>query len=131
MKKLSLSVGFLLALCSCNKGPFDPPYDTAVGYVVGKETCNNDTGKDYWLIAIVSSSSVRQQYGDSIELNGIEYKNVVKSTGLSDYLKNIGQKVGFDFLISDSTVVTTGCSVTMPLTYKLKVVSIIRNFEVR
>lgn len=45
----------------------------------------------------------------------------MKSTGLSDYLKNIGQKVGFDFVISDSAVVTTWCSVDMPVTYKLKV----------
>lgn len=131
MKKICLSVALLLALNSCKKKPFIPPYYDAVGYVIGKETCNDDTAKDYWLIDIYSSSSVRQQYGDTLVINGIEYTNVVKSTGLSDYLKTIGQKVGFDFLISDSAVVTTGCSVDMPVTYKLKVANIIRSGEWR
>ena len=60
-------------------------------------------------------------------INGIEYTNVVKTTGLSDYLRKIGQKVGIDFLISDRAVVSTGCTVAMPVTYRLKVANIIRN----
>ena len=131
MKKINLSFVLFLTLYSCNKEPYTPPYYMAVGYVIGKETCNDDTAKDYWLIDIYSSSSVRQQYGDTLVLNGIKYTNVVKSTQLSDYLKNTGQKVGFDFVIPDSAVLTTGCTVAMPVTYRLKVVDIISNFEWR
>ena len=115
-----------LAACSCNnKEPFDPPYDTAVGYVIGKETCNVDTSNDCWLVNIISSSSARQQYGDTVELDGLIYTNVVKSTGLSENLKNIGQKVGIDFTITDTSSSTTNCIVTNPVTYKLKIATIL------
>ena len=131
MKKIILSVLLSAAFMSCNKDPFTPPYDEAVGYVIGKETCNMDENKDFWLINIISSSSVRQQYGDTVELDGLIYTNAVKSTGLSESLKRIGQKVGIDFTITDTSSSTTNCIVTNPVTYKLKIATILSSFEVR
>ncbi|WP_214229016.1 hypothetical protein [Pedobacter sp. B4-66] len=63
----SIIACFMGASCN-NKRPFKAPYYGAVGTVLGKETCNADIGKDYWLIEIASSSSVRQQYGDTTRL---------------------------------------------------------------
>lgn len=113
---------------SCNnKHPFKPSYDGAVGYVIGKESCNTDTAYDYWLIEIFSSSSVRQQYGDTLTVNGIKYTNLIKVTGLAEQLKKAGQKVGFDFNIADKTTLSTNCSVSTPQVYQLKLASILHS----
>ncbi len=99
----------------------------ASGYVIGRENCNEDLSKDYWLIEIVSSPSPIKQYGDTLTLNGVKYINVVKATGLSESLKVVGEKVGFDFNITSVATSTSGCSVDTPKTYKLKVASIINS----
>lgn len=112
---------------SCNKYPLKLPYDGAVGIVIGKETCNPDPTKDYWLIAIASSSSVRQQYGDDLTLNGVKYNNVIKTTGLAESLKKEGQKVGFDFTIEETATLTTNCSVGTPVVYKLKLAHMVNS----
>lgn len=115
---------FMGASCN-NKRPFKVPYDGAVGTVIGKETCNADVGKDYWLIEIFSSSSVRQQYGDTITLNGIKYFNVIKTAGLPEIFKKNGQKIGFDFKIAGTATLTADCAVDNPMIYKLKVVELV------
>lgn len=110
-----------------NKYPFKSPYEMASGYVIGKESCNEDTSKDYWLIEIVSSSSATQQYGDTLTLNGVKYTNVIKATGLSQTLKIAGEKVGFDFNIAGTATLTMGCAVDTPKIYKLKLANIIHS----
>ncbi|TFB28363.1 hypothetical protein [Pedobacter alluvionis] len=120
MKKTSvqllLSAIFFLITSSCkDKVPFKPPHDGASGTVIAKETCNTDEGKDYWLIEISSSSSVQQQFGDKLTLNGITYTNVIKTTGLPESLKKVGQKVGFDFTIAGTATSTSNCSVSTPV----------------
>lgn len=130
--KLILSIfSFLFIYGSCNKEPYVPPYNTATGYIIGKEVCNTDVSKDYWLINIISSSSVQQQYGDKLTLNGVEYTNVIKTIGVTNDLKIYGQKVGFDFNISTNHVITTGCNVSGQLTYQLKEATIINISEAR
>ena len=99
----------------------------ASGYVIGKESCNEDTSKDYWLIEIVSSSSATQQYGDTLTLNGVKYTNVIKATGLSQTLKIAGEKVGFDFNIACTATLTMGCAIDTPKIYKLKLANIIHS----
>lgn len=116
-------VCFMAESCN-NKRPFKVPYYGAAGTVIGKETCNADIGKDYWFIEIASSLSVRQQYGDTITLNGIKYFNVIKTAGLPEILKQNGQKVGFDFKIAGTSALTTNCTVNNPIIYKLKVVEL-------
>lgn len=133
MKK---NIAFFIAILTipfvaCNRGPYETPYYMAVGYVIGKESCKNDDKKDYWLIEISSSSSARQQYGDTLTLNGTKYTNVIKSTGLDDKLKIVGQKVGLDFYISNNTVITSGCTVATPTIYNLKDANILQSREWR
>ena len=110
---------------SCNKYPLKSPYDGAVGTVIGKEICNPDPTKDYWLVAIASSSSARQQYGDDLTLNGVKYSNVIKTSGLAESLKKAGEKIGFDFTIEETATLTTNCSVGTPVVYKLKLAQIV------
>jgi hypothetical protein len=125
---LVLPVFVLLLSESCNnKHPYKPSYDTAVGYVIGKETCNADTANDYWLIDVFSSSSVRQQYGDTLTLNGIKYTNLIKVSGLAEQLKKTGQKVGFDFNLADKATLSSNCTVSTPKVYQLKLAGIIRS----
>jgi len=126
VKKISFTLlllnAFPLIFFSCNnKQPFKPPYNGAVGTIIAKENCNRDEGKDYWLIEIFSSSSVRQQFGNKLTINGINYTNVIKTTGLTESLKKVGQKVSFDFTITDTAVSTPNCSITNPLVYNLKI----------
>lgn len=130
--KLILCIfSFLFIYGSCNKEPYVPPYNTAIGYIIGKEVCNSDVSKDYWLINIISSSSVQQQYGDTLTLNGIKYTNLIKTIGVTNDLKIDGQKVGFDFNISTNKVTTTGCNISEQVTYQLKEATIINISEAR
>jgi hypothetical protein len=65
-------------------------------------------------------------------LNGTTYTNVIKTKGLDQRLKQIGMKVSLDFkTVTPDKVETTGCSVTNPVTYRLKELFIINQFEIR
>lgn len=129
MKKICIYFIVLIVfifLDSCkDNGPWTPPFYIAVGTVIGKESCHVDEDEDYWLISIHSSPSKRQDYGDKLVIDGVGYTNVIKVTELDGKLKIIGQKVGFDFYIDDETAyLTTGCEVTDPVVYKLKLARI-------
>ncbi|WP_426326783.1 hypothetical protein [Pedobacter sp. R-06] len=115
------AIFFLIGYGCNNKQPFKPPYDGASGTVIAKETCNSDQNKDYWLIEIHSASSVQQQFGDKLTLNGTTYNNVIKTVDLPESLKKIGQKIGFDFTIAGTATSTPNCSVSDPVVYTLKV----------
>jgi len=120
-----------LVMLSCNKPPFKPDYTNAGGYVIAKETCYADVSQDYWLVDLTYYRDT-PQYGDTITINTNTYTNVVKVKGLDQRLKQIGATVAFDFkTITPNKVETTGCDVTSPLTYKLKDLFIINQFEIR
>lgn len=126
MKKTSItlliSAIFFIIVSGCNnKQPFKPPYDGASGTVIAKETCNSDQSKDYWLIEIHSASSVQQQFGDKLTINGITYTNVIKTLDLPESLKIAGQKIGFDFTIPGTATSTPNCSASNPVVYTLKI----------
>ncbi len=116
---------------SCTKPPARPDYDNVKGYVIGKETCNTDTTKDYWLIDLTYFPDT-PQYGDTLLLNGIRYTNVIKTKGLDERLKQTGMRVSIDFkTISQNKVVTSGCTLTNPMTYNLKELFVLYQFEIR
>lgn len=115
----------LFTLACKDNSPLKSPYEGAVGTVIAKETCNTDQSKDYWLIEIFSASSEQQQFGDKVTLNGITYTNVIKTAGLPENLKKVGQKVGFDFTIASTATSTPNCSVTNPVIYTLKIAEFI------
>ena len=118
----------LLMMACNNKRPFKPDYDNIAGVVIGKETCNSDPNKDYWLIDFNNSSKV----GDTLVLNGITYTNVLKVKELDPKLKEIGMKVSIDYkTITPIKVITTACTIANPLTYPLKEIFIIYQFEIR
>jgi hypothetical protein len=121
---LLISIGSLIVI-SCNKPPYEPDYYMATGFVIGKEVCNTDTTKDYWLINIISSSSRQQQYGDTVLLNGITYTNVVKTSGLPKEMMKVGTKIGMDFYLSKEKRTTTGCTSSSPIIFYLKVADIV------
>ncbi|ETZ24872.1 hypothetical protein N824_01185 [Pedobacter sp. V48] len=123
---LSILIFFIVEGCN-NKYPFKVPYNMASGYVIGRERCNEDVSKDYWLIEIVSSASAIQQYGDTLTLNGVKYTNAIKATGLSESLKKVGEKVAIDFNIQGTATLTMGCSVDTPKRYQLKVAEVINS----
>ncbi len=116
---------------SCTKPPARPDYDNVKGYVIGKETCNTDTTKDYWLIDLTYFPDT-PQYGDTLLLNGITYKNVIKTKELDEYLKKIGMRVSINFkTITTQKVVTSACNAVNPKTYNLKEIFIIDQGEIR
>jgi hypothetical protein len=131
MKKNLLTTSIILFF-GCNKEPYQLPYLTSLGYVIEKEYCKNDDMKEYWLIDVFSVQNGPEKIGDTVFVNGIYYNNVIKSTGLHDKIKIIGQKVAIDFEIDNSIPQqTTGCLVSNPVTYKLKVAKIHASGEAR
>jgi hypothetical protein len=128
-----LLLGLLVLIFSkCNnKYPFYAPYKNVKGYVIAKETCNTDSTKDYWLIDLTYLPNT-PQYGDTLILNNVTYTNVVKTLDLSEQLKHIGTRVSIDFSsISPDRAITYGCNNPNPVTYPLKELYIIYQFEIR
>jgi len=135
MMKLSIfliSGFFYFAGVSCkNKEPFKPPYDNIGGYVIGSETCNSDTSQNYWLLDFTVYAD-SPHIGDTLVLNGTTYTNVLKVRGLDARLKQVGMRVSIDYNgVSPDKVVTKGCTVSFPITYNLKEMAIINQFEIR
>lgn len=124
---LIILVSFYGVLIGCerNKFPLEIRNGMAVGTVIGKEQCNADTVKDYWLIEIHSAPTIRKQYGDTVTVGGTKYFNMIKTTGITGDLKKPGQKIGIEFNISDEVSSTSNCSVYKPLTYRLKIAEMI------
>lgn len=127
--KLLLCLFLIPYFFACKNKPFKPDFENAGGYVIGKEQCNTDTTLDYWLIDL-SIFPLQNSYGDSLILNGITYRHVVKTTGLASQFKIIGTRVDFDFHLSSSLIQTVNCNVT-PATYLLKEMQVLRQSELR
>lgn len=133
MKKFTplIFISSLLISASCGKQHFSPDYKNVEGFVIAKEVCKANEVDDYWLIDLTYLIDT-PQYGDTLVLNGMTYTNVIKVKGLGERLKQIGMAVSFDFkTITSSKVQTTGCSVVNPITYDLKELFIINQFEIR
>ncbi len=131
MKKYTLLLLAFPVLNACNnKRPMEALPNIG-GYVIGKETCNTDIGKDYWLVDFTVYATY-PQIGDTLVLNGITYTNVLKVKGLAERLKEIGMRVSIDYTtVSTNRVATTDCNVTTPITYLLKELFIINQGEIR
>lgn len=69
-------------------------------------------------------------YGDTLTINGIFYKHLVKTTQLMPEFKIIGRKVSFDFHLSTSKVQSVGCTATNPITYNLKEMNVLATFKI-
>ena len=122
----------LITAISCNnKEPFYPPYDHIGGYVIGNETCSDDPKNDYWLLDFTAYRDY-PQIGDTITTNGNTYTNVLKVKGLDERLQHLGMAVSVDYnKTSSAKVITTGCTISNPVTYQLKELFIINQFEMR
>lgn len=115
---------------SC-KGPYELPYQTIGGYVIGKELCNNDESQDYWLLDFTVYPNAAK-VGDTLLLNGITYTNVLKMKRLEPALQQVGKRVSIDYNnITPYKVSTADCTVASPVTYTLKEVFSIRQSEIR
>jgi hypothetical protein len=122
---------FCASSCNRGRGPDLFPNKNIKGYIIGKETCNADSTKDYWLIDFTFGTS-NPHVGDTLLLNNITYTNVLKTKGLAEQLKVIGgYPVSIDYRsISSNKIISTGCSVSNPITYPLKEVMILNQGEI-
>lgn len=125
-------VFFSIAGCSHHEGPdIITGYKNIKGTVIGKEICNKDETKDYWLISF-DYGTYNPAVGDTLTLNGVLYTNVLKTKGLDERLKKVGLNVSIDYdSISTNEIITTGCDVANTVTYQLKEVTILNQFEIR
>jgi len=130
LKQFCFALSFiLLMLPACKKPPYYPPYKNVKGFVIGKETCTGNPEEEYWLVDLTFRANT-PQYGDTLLLSGITFTNVVKTKGLRD-LKEVGRRVSIDFdTITSTKVETTGCTVSNPVTYKLKEIFVINLGEI-
>ena len=128
-----LIVVLITATClTCgNKPPFTADYKNVKGFIIGRENCNPDSTKENWLIDLTYLPNT-PPYGDTLVLNNQVYTNVVKTKDLSDTLKKVGIRVSIDFkTISEERMLTTGCTLSNPVTYPLKQLFILHQFEIR
>ena len=126
-------VGIFCCWCviACkHNGAYDPPYEMAGGYVIGKEQCAGDSTQDYWLVDL-SIFPLPNSYGDTLTFNGIAYSHVVKTKGLALQFKREGARVDLDFWLSKSRVGTLNCTLINPETYALKEMQVINQAEIR
>ncbi len=133
MKYFFVTISFLTVVCiSCsNKEPFKLPYKNIGGYVIGNETCNTDATQNYWVLDFTVYPN-SPHIGDTLTLNGTAYTNVLKVKGLDARLKQVGMRVSIDYnVVTANKVITKGCTVSNPLTYNLKEISIINQGEIR
>lgn len=122
---------FFIGVSCNNKEPFKPPYNNIGGYVIGSETCNIDATQNYFLLDFTVYPN-SPHIGDTLVLNGNTYTNVLKVKGLDERLKQVGMRVSIDYnVVTPNKVITTGCTVSTPITYNLKEISIINQFEIR
>ena len=127
----SLFIIILVGASCSGKEYFKSPHANIGGYVIGNETCNTDVTQNYWLLDFTVYPN-SPQIGDTLFLNGMTYTNVLKVKGLDARLKQVGMRVAIDYnVVSSGKVITTGCTVNNPITYDLKEISIIHQFEIR
>ncbi len=125
------SLFIILSSSSCKRDPYKPDFDHAGGFVIGKEVCKADTAPDNWLIDLSIDYTASNTFGDTININGTTYNHMVKTTQLLPQFHVIGKKVSFDCHFTSSKVQTSGCTITTPITYYLKEMTVIRSFEIR
>jgi len=126
-----MAILYLLTVTvSCKKLPYVPDYDHAGGIVIGKETCSStDPDNDHWLIDLNVNYTAINNFGDTLTYNGIFYEHVVKTKGLLAAFKTVGKKLAFDCHFSAGKIITTGCTVALPVNYALKEMQVITTFE--
>jgi hypothetical protein len=128
---LFFSLVYFFSATSCNKPPYKADFENIAGYVIGKETCNTDETQDYWLLDFTVFSN-SPKLGDTLILYGTTYTNVLKLKGLDSRLKQIGMRVSIDYrIISNSKIITSGCTVPTSITYPLKEIFILNQGEIR
>lgn len=132
IRLMTSSISFLgLFLLSCKKEPFKPDYKNVGGVVIGREFCKSNEAEDYWVLDLTVYPNT-PQYGDTLTLNGIFYTNAIKLKNLDPRLKQTGMRVSIDFKdVTPNTVITNGCTVLPSVTYALKEIFIINQFEIR
>lgn len=128
MKTSAISILSFLLLAACDHGAYDLGYNQAGARVIGRETCNIDTTKDYWLLDFGYIPG-QPQYGDTIVFHGKTYFNAVKTLELDSQFRVPDKKIVLGFNISKEPVITQGCDVGSPVTYPLKVITIVKQLD--
>ena len=131
LKRLFVTFGIFPIMLSCNKLPYVADYTNAGGFVIAKEICSINQSQDYWLVDLTYFTDT-PQYGDTITINNTPYTNVVKVKGLDQGLQHIGMTVSFDFkTITPNKIEATVCEATNAVTFKLKELFIVNQYEIR
>ena len=121
---------FGILFFTCKDKPFKPNFENAGGYVIGKERCNTDTTKDYWLIDL-SIFPLQNNFGDTLDVNGTTYNHLVKTLDLAPQFKSIGKRVDFDFNLTATRIQTNNCNTINPLTFLLRDMKVFAQGEIR
>ena len=125
-------LSFLIVICfSCNKKPYNPPYEVVGGYVIGKERCHSDTTQDNWLIDLSVVPLNNNKFGDTLNLNGLDFYHVVKTNQLASQFKFYGAKVAFHAHISSTRISSSNCDLSAAVTFPLKEMQVLYQAELR
>ncbi len=108
---------------SCRSDKLRYPEEKAT--VLGKEVCQQDVTKDYWLV------NFDKGYGDTLTYKGVFYKHVTKTNQLDPLLKKAGMRVFLEFDISTDKINSTDCNYPSVEIYSLKVLQLRSQSEQR
>lgn len=106
-------------MISCNGEINKPKYSHGVGFVVIRETCFLDPTNDPWIVDI-SYPVPQSEFGDSINIDGINYLHAVRSFDLPDSMKIEGLAIDFDFLSNGKKATLSGCNADSSSIFNLK-----------
>lgn len=76
MKKLMIIFFSYALFLSCHK-PDEIGYEIMHGKILKKVTCDNDPGKDLWIIQFIASPGYSKEYGTTVQIDSNTYNNVV------------------------------------------------------
>ena len=126
MKPLSLAFflsAFFLVACE-NKRPMMIDLHQSDVTVIKKENCMQNPDTDFWLLNLDSKIG---DIGDTIEIDGVVYNNVVKTSALAPELKSAGKRLRiFYHLLGNERTVISRCPATDSLQFAVYNIPIIR-----
>jgi hypothetical protein len=91
MKILLILCLFMVTLMGCKKFPLKIDLLTIDATVLGKENCEVDSSKDYFLLDLIPDNN--QQIGDTLHIDGKIYNHVVKAKLVSEKLRPKGSRI--------------------------------------
>ena len=110
-----------VVVVGCNKPPEKDDTQFIDGYIIGRETCYQDSSLNYWLIdCTVRARWQTPQIGDSVVIDSVQYTNVIKLKSLPPNLQVIGMPIAIGYTVVKERSISVGCNIASSTVYYLR-----------